>query len=179
MNAVVMCGGMGSRMLPLSEKTPKPMLRVVNRPVLDYILKKLASEGFTDIYLSLGYRAEEIVAFTEDRDYGARVVCCPEEQPLGTAGGVKNALKDAPGDFLVLSGDNIFDFPLDRLREQHYLSGRPVTIVGTYTEDPRDYGVIVCDGGGEVQRFAEKPDWENVRSFFVNTGLRKNGKSQP
>ena len=158
-------------MLPLSEKTPKPLLRVANRPVLDHILQKLSADGFSDIYLSLGYRAEEIVAFLEDRDYGARIVCCTEEQPLGTAGGVKNALKDAPGDFLVLSGDNIIDFPLDRLREAHYLSGRPVTIVGTRTDDPRDYGVIVSDANGEVLRFTEKPDWENVRSFFVNTGI--------
>ena len=171
MNAVVMCGGMGSRMLPLSEKTPKPMLRVANRPVLDHILKKLVSDGFSEIYLSLGYRAEEIVSWVEERDFGANVVCCPEEQPLGTAGGVKNALKNAPGDFLVISGDNIVDFPLDRLREAHYLSGRPVTIVGTQADDPRDYGVIVSNESGEVLRFTEKPDWENVRSFFVNTGV--------
>lgn len=171
MNVVVMCGGVGSRMLPLSEKTPKPMLRAANRPVLDFILKKLAADGFTDIFLSLGYRAEEIASFVESRDYGVRIVCCPEDRPLGTAGGVKNALKEAPGDFLVLSGDNIIDFPLDRLREAHYLSGRPVTIVGTQADDPRDYGVIVSDANGEVLRFTEKPDWENVRSFFVNTGI--------
>lgn len=171
MNAVVMCGGLGSRMLPLSEKTPKPMLRAANRPVLDFILKKLVSDGFPDIFLSLGYRAEEIISYVEGRDYGARIVCCPEDKPLGTAGGVKNALKGAPGDFLVLSGDNIIDFPLDRLREAHCLSGRPVTIVGTQAEDPRDYGVIVSDGKGGVLRFTEKPDWENVRSFLVNTGI--------
>ncbi|MBQ6065232.1 MAG: NTP transferase domain-containing protein [Clostridia bacterium] len=171
MNAVVMCGGLGSRMLPLCEKTPKPMLRVVNRPVIDYLLKKLAKEGFGDIYLSLGYKAEEIVSYVEARDYGARIVFCPEEKPLGTAGGVKNALKNAPGDFLVISGDNIVDFDLDRLREAHYLSGRPVTIVGTQVEDPRDYGVIECGPDGVVTGFTEKPDWENVRSFFVNTGL--------
>ena len=171
MNAVVMCGGLGSRMLPLSEKTPKPMLRVVNRPVLDFLLKKLVRDGFSSIYLSLGYRAEEIVSYVEGRDYGARIVCCPEEKPLGTAGGVKHALREAPGDFLVLSGDNIIDFPLDRLREAHYLSGRPVTIVGTMADDPRDYGVIVSDKNGEVLRFTEKPDWEHVRSFFVNTGI--------
>ena len=171
MNAVVMCGGMGSRMLPLSEKTPKPMLRVLNRPVLDFIIKKLVRDGFSDVYLSLGYRAQEIISYVEERDYGARIVCCPEEKPLGTAGGVKNALRDAPGDFLVLSGDSIIDFPLDRLREGHYLSGRPVTIVGTQAEDPRDYGVIVCDEDGGVKRFTEKPDWEDVRSFFVNTGI--------
>ncbi len=171
MNAVVMCGGLGSRMLPLSEKTPKPMLRVLNRPVLDFLLKKLAGEGFTDIYLTLGYRAEEIISFLEGRDYGARIVCRTEEKPLGTAGGVKNALQDAPGDFLVLSGDNLFDFSLDALREAHYLSGHPVTIVGTEASDPRDYGVIVTDREGCVTGFTEKPDWEDVRSFFVNTGI--------
>ena len=170
MNAVVMCGGLGSRMLPLSEKTPKPMLRVMNRPVLDYLLKKLARDGFTDIYLTLGYRAEEIVSYLENRDYGVNVVCRREEKPLGTAGGVKNALKDVPGDFLVISGDNLIDFPLDALRERHEAEGRQVTIVGAEVADPRDYGVIVAEKG-VVTGFTEKPDWEQVRSFFVNTGI--------
>ena len=166
-----MCGGMGSRMLPLSEKTPKPMLKVLNRPVLDLIIQKLIRDGFREIVLTLGYRAEEIVAWLETRRYDAGVSFCTEEKPLGTAGGVKNALKDAPDDFLVLSGDNLFDFDLDRLREQHYLSGRSVTIVGTEAEDPRDYGVIVSDAEGNVAGFSEKPDWEDVRSTFVNTGI--------
>ena len=117
MNAVVMCGGLGSRMLPLSEKTPKPMLRVMNRPVLDYLLKKLARDGFTDIYLTLGYRAEEIASYVENRDYGVNVVCRREEKPLGTAGGVKNALKDAPGDFLVISGDNLIETATNSIRK--------------------------------------------------------------
>ena len=166
-----MCGGLGSRMLPLSEKTPKPMLRVLNRPVLDLIVQKLIRDGFREIVLTLGYRAEEIVAYMETRRYDAEIAFCTEEKPLGTAGGVKNALKDAPDDFLVLSGDNLFDFDLDRLREQHYLSGKNVTIVGTEAEDPRDYGVIVSDAAGNVAGFSEKPDWEDVRSTFVNTGI--------
>ncbi len=171
MKAVVMCGGLGSRMLPLSEKTPKPMLRVLNRPVLDLILRKLIREGFREIVLTLGYRAEEIVSWLENSRYDADVTFATEEKPLGTAGGVKNALKDAPDDFLVLSGDNLFDFDLERLRERHYLSGKSVTIVGTEAEDPRDYGVIVSDAAGNVAGFAEKPDWEDVRSTFVNTGI--------
>ena len=171
MTAVVMCGGLGSRMLPLSEKTPKPMLKTVNRPVIDIIIDKLIRDGFREIVLTLGYKADEIAAYVEERQYDAEVRCCAEDRPLGTAGGVKHALKDSTDDFLVLSGDNVFDFDLDSLREQHYLSGRRVTIVGTVTEDPRDYGVIVRGEDGAVREFVEKPDWENVRSFLVNTGI--------
>ena len=171
MRAVVMCGGRGTRMLPLSEKTPKPMLRTVNRPLIDLIIRKLIREGFTDICLTLGYKAEEIVPFVESQRYEAQIRFATEEKPLGTAGGVRNALRDGAEDFLVLSGDNLFDFDLDKLRERHYLSGKTVTIVGTELEDPRDYGVIVSDGNGCVTGFTEKPDWENVRSFLVNTGI--------
>lgn len=171
MKAVVMCGGSGSRLRPLTETEPKPLVRLMNRPVLDIILEKLAECGFGNVMLSLGYKAQEIISHCEMTDCGVRTEYREETKPLGTAGGVKNCLGKTDGDVLVLSGDNIFDIDLKKAAEYHSASGADVTVVGKKAADPREYGVIVKDENGRILSFEEKPDWENVGSDIINTGI--------
>ena len=112
MKAVIMCGGTGSRLRPLTENKPKPMMRLLTRPLIEIILESVIEAGISDIYLSLGYMANDIIEFCETKKFAADIHYCEEAKPLGTAGGVKNCIKSSDEDILVLSGDNIFDFDM-------------------------------------------------------------------
>ncbi len=166
-----MCGGRGSRLKPLTENTPKPLVKILNKPVLDIIIEKVAESGIDEIYLSLGYMANEITDHCEKRDYGARLNYCYEDNPLGTAGGVKNCIACCDEDVLVLSGDNIFDIDLKKLYEFHSLTDSDFTVCGVNTDDPREYGVISCDDDNSIKGFIEKPTWEQAQGNLVNTGI--------
>ncbi|MBR3768578.1 MAG: NTP transferase domain-containing protein [Clostridia bacterium] len=171
MIAVIMCGGIGSRLRPITESMPKPMVRILNRPVLDIIIEKLIMSGISEIYLSLGYMASEIIEYCENKKYNASINFFIETAPLGTAGGVKNCIKKTDDDVLVLSGDNIFDFDLKRIYDYHVASDSDITVCGINVTDPREYGVIVCDADGSISSFIEKPTWEQADGNLVNTGI--------
>ncbi len=166
-----MCGGMGSRLKPLTENTPKPLIKILNKPVLDIIIEKIVESGIKEIYLSLGYMANEIAEHCEKKDYGAEINFCYENKPLGTAGGVKNCIGNSDDDILVLSGDNIFDIDLKKLFDFHIGSDSDFTVCAVSVEDPREYGVITCDDDNSITGFIEKPTWEQAESNLVNTGI--------
>lgn len=171
MKAVIMCGGIGSRLRPLTESVPKPLIKLMNRPVIDIIIRKLISENIKDIYLSLGYKAQDIISYCELQKYEADIKYCEEHTPLGTAGGVKNCIATSDEDILVLSGDNIFDIEIGKVYEYHKQSDADITIIGLEADDPREYGVILKDENNNILGFDEKPDWNNVRSNLINTGI--------
>ena len=171
MKAVIMCGGVGSRLRPLTENVPKPLIKLMNVPILEMLLRRLSDAGIEDIYLSLGYKAQDIIAFCEHKKFGARLHYCEEEKPLGTAGGVKNCLKECNDSVLVLSGDNIFTLDVNEAEKYHRASGADATVVGIEVPDPREYGVILKDAQGNILSFQEKPTWENAESFLINTGI--------
>ncbi len=171
MKAVIMCGGTGSRLRPLTENKPKPMIKLLNRPMIEIILESVINAGIHDIYLSLGYMANDIIEFCETKKFNADIHYCEEAKPLGTAGGVKNCIKSSDDDILVLSGDNIFDFDINRIADFHYAADSDFTVVGTNVDDPREYGVIVKDDDGSIRSFVEKPLWEGAFSNLVNTGM--------
>ena len=171
MKAVIMCGGVGSRLRPLTENTPKPLIKLMNVPVLEIIIRRLTDAGINDIYLSLGYKAQDIIAFCERKKFGAQLHYCEEAKPLGTAGGVKNCLRSCEDTVLVLSGDNVFSLDLHAAEKYHRVSDADVTVVGVEVDDPREYGVILKDAEGNVQAFQEKPTWEKAESFLCNTGI--------
>ncbi len=170
MKAVIMCGGLGSRLRPITENVPKPLIRLLNVPILKQILDKLVECGITDISLSLGYMAADIISYCESLKINADLHFCSEESPLGTAGGVKNCIEKTDENVLVLSGDNIFGFDIREIEKYHKASGADFTVVGKYCADPREYGTILTDSGGVVTGYCEKPTWENAESFLVNTG---------
>lgn len=170
MKAVIMCGGLGSRLRPLTENTPKPLLKLLNVPVLKQIIDKLTESGITDISLSLGYMATDVISFCEATELKAELHYFTEEKPLGTAGGVKNCISSTDDNILVLSGDNIFGFNLKAIEKYHNASDSDFTIVGKYCSDPREYGTILVSDDGLIEGFSEKPTWESAESFLINTG---------
>lgn len=172
MKAVVMCGGIGSRMRPLTEVRPKPLIDVLGIPVLERILRELSqTEEISEVFLSLGYRAQDLISFCESTDYQATLRYREEDKPLGTAGGVKNCIRKSVEPVCVLSGDNLFGFNLKKVLDYHLASGADFTVVGKETEDPREYGTILKDAQGNILAFREKPTWEQTESMLINTGV--------
>lgn len=172
MKAVVMAGGEGSRLRPLTINRPKPMVPVVDRPVIGHIFELLKLHRITDVVVTVQYLANYIQDFFGDGSaMGMKIEYSVEEMPLGTAGSVKLAehLLDEP--FLVISGDALTDFDLTRIIEAHYANKAMATITLTRVPNPLDYGVIIVDEEGHVQQFLEKPSWGEVFSDTVNTGI--------
>lgn len=125
MKAVIMAGGNGKRLRPLTCTLPKPMARVCDKPVLEYILELLAANGVEEAVLTLSYMPQEILRFIENRRFGTmKVRAVVEEKMLGTAGSVKNAARDFREDFLVISGDAMCDFALRNIYKYHTARAR-------------------------------------------------------
>lgn len=172
MKAVVMAGGEGTRLRPLTCTTPKPMIKIMGKPVIGYIIELLIGNGFDDIAVTVRYRAEDIdnyvSSFESDK---IKVHCIEEENVLGTAGSVKNAAKDWTEPFLVISGDCITDCELSKVMLYHKSIMADMTIVCKAVEDPGEYGTVSLSRSGNVECFCEKPDWSHASSELANTGI--------
>ena len=174
MKAVILAGGKGTRLAPVTHGTvPKPMAELLGRPVLEHIVRHLASCGFTELCCALGHMPESIHRhFGDGSRFGVRMEYRTEPHPLGTAGAVKNCADFWQGEpFLVISGDAACDFDLRRLRRAHRESRAAVTMALYPHEAPLPYGLAVTDSRGFVRSFIEKPSWERVVTDLVNTGI--------
>ncbi|MGQ9491622.1 MAG: sugar phosphate nucleotidyltransferase [Anaerolineae bacterium] len=174
MKAVVMAGGEGSRLRPLTLSRPKPMLPVVNRPVLGHILHLLKQHGICDVVVTLQYLPSLIQDYFGDgKSLEMRIQYVVEEVPLGTAGSVKNAQAYLPSDepFLVISGDALTDFDLTGLIAFHRERKASLTMALYRVANPLEFGVINVREDGRVVQFLEKPNWGAVTSDTVNTGI--------
>ncbi len=174
MKAVIMAGGEGSRLRPLTLNRPKPMVPLVNRVVMGHIGELLHRNQFTDVVATLQYRAEDIQNYFGDgQNMGLNLQYSVEQRPLGTAGSVKYAAAqlDAHEPFLVISGDALTDFDLTKIIEFHKSVGALVTLTLTRVPNPLEFGVIALDGDGRIEGFIEKPSWGEVMSDTVNTGI--------
>jgi mannose-1-phosphate guanylyltransferase/phosphomannomutase len=171
--AVVMAGGEGSRLRPMTANLPKPLLPVANRPVMEHVLRLLRRHGVTDTVVTLQFLASLVRNYFGDgEELGMGLQYATEQRPLGTAGSVKNAESALRDDtFLVLSGDALTDADLSSLVEFHRTHGALVTVGLKSVPDPLEYGIVICDGDGKVNRFLEKPTWGQVFSDTVNTGI--------
>ena len=172
MKAVVMAGGEGTRLRPLTCTSPKPMIKMLDKPVIGYITELLVNNGFDDIAVTVRYKAEEIencVSRYENDKISVR--CVEETTVLGTAGSVKNAAKGWTEPFLVISGDCICDCDLAKVMLYHKSISADVTIVCKGVEDPSEYGTVSLDRSGRVDSFCEKPDWSHASSLLANTGI--------
>ncbi|HXQ92851.1 MAG TPA: NDP-sugar synthase, partial [Nitrososphaerales archaeon] len=169
---MVMAGGEGSRLRPLTSTRPKPLVPVVNRPILWHVLRLLQKHSIDEAHITLHYLADQITTtFSGSRDINLHINYSFEDRPLGTAGSVK-AIEDQLTDtFLVISGDVMTDFDLTRLIEFHKKSGATVTIGLARVQNPLEYGVVMTDSDHRVTRFLEKPGWSEVFSDTVNTGI--------
>ena len=173
MRAVVMAGGEGSRLRPMTANLPKPLLPVANRPVMEHVLRLLRRHGVTETVVTVQFLASLVRNYFGDGDeLGMSLQYATEQRPLGTAGSVKNAETALRDDtFMVLSGDALTDADLTGLLDFHKRQGALVTVGLKSVPDPLEYGIVICDADGRINRFLEKPTWGQVFSDTVNTGI--------
>ena len=171
MKAVILSGGRGTRLAPLTDRKPKPLVRVGDEPIIFSIIRNLKKEGFNECAVTLGYRGDDIRNALGEKFEGVKIHYFEEKEPLGTAGAVKNCEEFLDSDFLVLSGDALCDIALDEVIACHKMSGDIATLVLTPCREVLEYGVVLLDKGGKVARFSEKPAWEGVKSDRVNCGI--------
>lgn len=169
MNAIILAGGKGSRLAPLTDHVPKPMLNVGNKPMLDYVTSQLYFYGIKSIVYAVGYKKEQIEARVREYE-GISYRISHEKTPLGTAGSVKNAYKFLDDTFIVMSGDCINDINLYEMIECHKNNGKSITIATVKREDVSKYGVVETDENGLVTKFIEKPKYK-VESKIINAGV--------
>lgn len=173
MKAIIMAGGEGRRLKPVTGDMPKPLVPLCGRPVMEHIILLLKKHGITDICCALKYRPEDIKSYFGDgARLGVKIEYRVEETALGTAGGVKNCA-DFYGeeDFLVISGDAACDIDLSKLIAEHRRRRPAVTIALCPESEPLRYGLALCDRTGYIRSFIEKPDWHRVVTNLVNTGI--------
>jgi mannose-1-phosphate guanylyltransferase/phosphomannomutase len=172
MKAVIMAGGEGTRLRPLTCGRPKPMVPVVNKPVMEHIIELLLKHHIKDVAVTLQYLPDLIREYFDDGNaFGMKLKYYVEPKPLGTAGSVKNAEEFLDDTFLVISGDALTDIDLGKAVAFHKEKGAMATLVLKRVDIPLEYGVVVTDSSGRIVRFLEKPSWGEVFSDTVNTGI--------
>lgn len=173
MQAVVLVGGFGTRLRPLTLTRPKQMLPIVNRPLIEHVVGRLARYGVEDVVLALGYKPDAFAdAYPEGRCAGASLHYAVEPEPLDTAGAVRFAARHAgiTERFLVLNGDVLTDLDLGRFVDFHVDRGAEATIHLHPVEDPSRFGVVPTDGRGRVLEFVEKPPPGEAPTNLINAG---------
>ena len=173
MKAVIMAGGEGTRLRPLTSQRPKPLAPALNLPIMEHIVLLLKQHGINDIVVTLHYLADEIQGtFGDGSEWGVNIVYSVEDTPLGTAGSVKQAEEHLKDDtFLIISGDALTDINLDKAIAYHRAKQSLATIVLSHVPNPLEFGVVITDDDGHIRRFLEKPSWGEVFSDTVNTGM--------
>lgn len=172
MKAVILVGGLGTRLRPLTFNTPKAMMPVLNVPFLEYVIRRLSSHNVRDIVLAISHLAQPIENYFGDGcKLGVSLSYTTEETALGTAGAVKNAGKYLDNEAcLVLNGDIFTDLDLTDMISFHRRSQSVATIALTPVENPTLYGLVETDDHGRITRFLEKPAWEDVTTNMINAG---------
>lgn len=172
MKAVIMAGGKGTRLRPLTSNTPKPLVPLLNRPCMEYTIDLLKRHGITEIAVTLQYLPDAVRnAIGDGSRYGVSILYFEETTPLGTAGSVKNCADFLDERFIVISGDTLTDIDLSAAVRFHEEKGALATLVLTQVESPLEFGVVMTDESGKIIRFLEKPAWAEVFSDTVNTGI--------
>ncbi|YAF97508.1 MAG: sugar phosphate nucleotidyltransferase [Nodularia sp. CChRGM 3473] len=172
MRAVLMAGGSGTRLRPLTCDLPKPMVPILNRPIAEHIINLLKRHQITEVIATLHYLPDVLRDYFQDgSDFGVQMTYAVEEdQPLGTAGCVKNIAELLDETFLVISGDSITDFDLTAAIAFHKQKRSKATLILTRVPNPIEFGVVITDDQGHINRFLEKPSASEIFSDTVNTG---------
>src|SRR3989440_10553857 len=172
MKAVIMAGGEGTRLRPLTSNQPKPMMPLANRPMMEHIVRLLKEHGFDEIVVTLAFLPQAIrTYFGDGSEFGVRMVYATEETPLGTAGSVLNARQELTERFLVISGDVLTDFDLSEIVAFHDEKKAMATIGLKAMDNPLEFGIVITRDDGSIERFLEKPTWGQVFSDTINTGI--------
>lgn len=172
MKAVIMAGGFGTRIQPLTSSVPKPMIPLFNRPIMLHIVELLKKHDITDLVMLLYHQPEIIKKFFRDgSDFGVKITYVTPLGDMGTAGAVKAAEKYLDERFLVISGDLLTDFNLKKVLDFHADNKAMATITLTSVKDPLQFGVVITDKEKRITQFLEKPGWGEVISDTINTGI--------
>src|ERR1039458_7310366 len=172
MKAVIMAGGEGTRLRPLTSNQPKPMLPMANIPMMEHVVNLLRQHGFEDIVVTVAFMANSIrTYFGDGSEFGVRMVYATESTPLGTAGSVRNARDELDESFLVISGDVLTDIDLAQVVAFHEDKGGLATLALKAVDNPLEFGIVITNEDGSIERFLEKPTWGQVFSDTINTGI--------
>ncbi|MGH9299367.1 MAG: sugar phosphate nucleotidyltransferase, partial [Acidimicrobiales bacterium] len=172
MKAVIMAGGEGTRLRPLTANQPKPMLPMANRPMAEHVVQLLKEHGYDEIVITVAFLANTIrTYFGDGSEFGVKFHYATEETPLGTAGSVLNAREQLDERFLVISGDVLTDIDLTELVAFHKAKGAAATLALKAMENPLEFGIVITGEDGRIERFLEKPGWGDVFSDTINTGI--------
>jgi len=172
MKAVIMAGGEGTRLRPLTSNAPKPLLPLVNRPMMEHIVDLLKRHGIDDIVVTVAFMANAIRDYFGDgSEFGVKISYATEETPLGTAGSVRNAMEHLTERFVVISGDVLTDIDLGAIIDFHDRKGAVATIGLAHVDNPLEFGIVITRTDGSIERFLEKPTWGQVFSDTINTGI--------
>jgi mannose-1-phosphate guanylyltransferase/phosphomannomutase len=170
--AVIMAGGEGTRLRPLTSNQPKPMLPLANRPLMEHVVLLLRKHGFEEIVVTVAFMANAVRSYFGDgSELGVKLVYATEETPLGTAGSVLNARDELDDRFLVISGDVLTDLDLGSIVDFHQEKGAMATLALHAVPNPLEFGIVIAREDGSVERFLEKPTWGQVFSDTINTGI--------
>lgn len=173
MKAIVMAGGFGTRIQPLTHSVPKPMLNILNRPMMQHIIERLRDAGIVDIVILLYFKPEIITSYFGDGSaFGVNINYVLPDDDYGTAGAVKKAEEYLKGEeFMIVSGDLVTDFDFNEIIAFHKKKHSKLTITLTPVADPLQFGVVITSPEGKIQKFLEKPSWSEVFSDTINTGI--------
>jgi mannose-1-phosphate guanylyltransferase / phosphomannomutase len=172
MKAVVMAGGEGTRLRPLTSNQPKPMVPIVGKPCIEHIIELARKHGFDEVIVTVAFLPQAIRSYLGDgSSLGIDIEYSVEESPLGTAGSVGLARDRLDETFLVISGDALCDFDLTDLVRFHREKGAAATIAMKSVQNPLEFGIVVTDEDGRIERFLEKPSWSQVFTDTINTGV--------
>ncbi len=172
--AVIMAGGEGTRLRPLTVNRPKPMVPLLNKPLMEHVVDLLAKHGIREIGVTLHYLPETIMRyFMDGSGYGVRIYYSIEDKPLGTAGGVKLLVDKYGWDetLVIISGDVFTNIDLSEMLRYHREKGAVFTMAVRKMEDPTRYGITLLGDDGRILRFLEKPSWSEVFSDIINMGI--------
>lgn len=172
MKALILIGGLGTRLRPLTCHTPKPLLPIVNRPFLEYQFQLLKRHGIKDIILCVSYLPHAFEEYCGNgKKWGVHITYVHEKEPLGTGGAIRNALPHIDGQLIILNGDILTDIDITSMIKYHRQKNAVVTIGLTRVKDPTIYGLVETDKDGLICRFLEKPTWDEVTCNTINAGV--------
>ncbi|BCD62259.1 mannose-1-phosphate guanylyltransferase / phosphomannomutase [Nitratiruptor sp. YY08-26] len=170
--AVIMAGGFGTRIQPLTHSIPKPMLPVVNVPMMENVLKQLVKVGIDEVVILLYYKPEIIKNhFKDGSDWGVKIHYVLPDADYGTAGAVGMAREYLDTTFMIVSGDLVTDFDFQKILHYHEKRESKLTITLTSVDNPLQFGVVIVNEEGKIEKFLEKPSWGEVFSDTINTGI--------
>ena len=176
MKALILVGGFGTRLRPLTLTVPKPLVEFANIPILCHQIEAFAKVGVKEVILAINFQPEKMLAALEsmEKKYGVKITCSKEEVPMGTGGPLRLAKELIEKDnkeelFFVSNSDVICEYPLEDMIRFHKAHGREGSIFVTQVEDPSKYGVVVSDEDGLIKKFVEKP--KNYVSNKINAGI--------